>query len=81
MKLRSGKTSRLLCVKNAWCIHYSVACDAGYVGYTYRHLHQRIEARSKEDRQPETTSESSTIWLEPEDIAQSFRLEKVSEQI
>ena len=46
-------------------------CDASYVGYTCRHLHQRIEEH-KESAIGNHFREQHD--MEPEDVAQSFRI-------
>ena len=56
------------------CVVYSFQCslcDAGYVGYTCRHLHQRIEEHkgSAIINHPREQHD-----VEPEDIAQNFRI-------
>ena len=54
-------------------------CDAGYVGYTCRHLHQRIEGHKGSAIGNHLREQHD---MEPEDIAQNFRIfKKVSEQI
>ena len=72
MKLRSGKTSRLLWVNNAWCIHLSMA------GYTCQHLHQRIEERKGSAIGNHLREQHD---MEPEDIAQNFRTLRKCQQI
>ena len=56
------------------CVVYSFQCglcDAGYVGYTCRHLHQRIE----EHKGPAIGNHLREQHdMEPEDITQSFRI-------
>ena len=51
-----------------------VLCDAGYVGYTNA-------LKNTKDQQLKTTSESSTIYMEPKDRTEFSNLKKVSEQI
>ncbi|CAH3025706.1 unnamed protein product, partial [Porites evermanni] len=46
-------------------------CDAGYVGYTCRHLHQRIEEHKGSAIGNHLREQHD---MEPEDIAQSFRI-------
>ena len=48
-------------------------CDAGYVGYTCRHLHQRIEEH-KGSAIGNHLREQHDHDMEPEDIAQSFSI-------
>ena len=59
---------------NQQCVVYSFQCDlcdAGYVGYTCRHLHQRIEEH-KGSAIGNQLREQHDIELE--DIAQNFRI-------
>ena len=60
MKLRSRKTSRLLRVNNAWCIHLNVACVMQAMSATRADTYTN-ELKNTKDRQSKTTSESSTI--------------------
>lgn len=56
------------------CVVYSFQCglcDAGYVGYTCRHLHQRIEEHKGSAIGNHLREQHD---MEPEDIAQSFRI-------
>ena len=56
------------------CVVYSFQCslcDAGYVGYTCRHLHQRIEEHKGSAIANHLREQHD---MEPEDIAQSFRI-------
>ena len=56
------------------CVVYSFQCglcDAGYVGYTCRHLHQRIEEHKGSEIGNHLIEQHD---MEPEDIAQSFRI-------
>ena len=56
------------------CVVYyfkCVLCDAGYVGYTCRHLHQRIEEHKGSAVGNHLRKQHD---LEPDDIAQSFRI-------
>ena len=56
------------------CVVYSFKCslcDAGYVGYTCRHLHQRIEEHKGSAIGNHLREQHD---MEPEDIAQSFRI-------
>ena len=46
-------------------------CDAGYVGYTCRHLHQRIEEHKGSAIGNHLREQHD---MEPEDIAQNFRI-------
>ena len=46
-------------------------CDAGYVGYTCRHLHQRIEEHKGSAIGNHLREQH---YMEPEDIAQNFRI-------
>ena len=48
-------------VNNAWCIHSSVACVMQAVLASRADTYTN-ELKSREDRQSETASESSTIW-------------------
>ena len=50
---------------------YTSLCDAGYVGYTCRHLHQRIEEHKGSAIGNHLREQHD---MEPEDIAQSFRI-------
>ena len=55
------------------CVVYSFQCglcDAGYVGYTCRHLHQRIEEHKGSAIGNHLKEQHD---MEPEDIAQNFR--------
>ena len=65
---------------NQQCVVYYFKCDlcdSGYVGYTCRHLHQRIE-----EHKGSAVGNQSAVGnhlreqhdLEPDDIAQSFRI-------
>ena len=61
------------------CVVYSFQCglcDAGYVGYTCRHLHQRIDEHKGSAIRNHLREQHD---MEPEDIASD--LNKVSEQI
>ncbi|XP_073237961.1 uncharacterized protein [Porites lutea] len=56
------------------CMVYSFQCslcEAGYVGYTCRHLHRRIEEHKGSAIGNHLTEQHD---MEPEDIAQSFRI-------
>ena len=56
------------------CVVYSFQCslcDAGYVGYTCRHLHQRIEEHKVSAIGNHLREQHD---MEPEDIAQTFRI-------
>ena len=56
------------------CVVYSFQCglcDAGYVGYTCRHLHQRIEEHKGSAIGNHFREQHD---MEPEDIAQRFRI-------
>ena len=56
------------------CVVYSFQCslcDAGYVGYTCRHLHKRIEEHKGSAIGNHLREQHD---MEPEDIAQSFRI-------
>ena len=56
------------------CVVYSFQCglcDAGYVGYTCRHLHQRIEEHKGSAIGNHLREQHD---MEPEDIAQNFRI-------
>ena len=56
------------------CVVYSFQCslcDAGYVGYTCRHLHQRTEEHKGSAIGNHLREQHD---MEPEDIAQSFRI-------
>ena len=56
------------------CVVYSFQrglCDAGYVGYTCRHLHQQTEEHKRSAIGNHFRERHDT---EPEDIAQSFRI-------
>ena len=56
------------------CVEYSFQCslcDAGYAGYTCRHLHQRIEEHKGSAIGNHLREQHD---MEPEDIAQSFRI-------
>ena len=56
------------------CVVYSFQCslcDAGYVGYTCRHLHRRIEEHKGSAIGNHLREQHD---MEPEDIAQSFRI-------
>ena len=56
------------------CVVYSFKCglcDAGYVGYTCRHLHQRIEEHKGSAIGYHLREQHN---MEPEDIAQNFRI-------
>ena len=56
------------------CVVYSFQCglcDAGYVGYTCRHLHQRIEEHKRLAIENHLREQHD---IEPENIAQSFRI-------
>ena len=46
-------------------------CDAGYVGYTCRHLHQRIEEHKGSAIGNQLREQRD---MEPEDITQCFRI-------
>ena len=57
---------------NQQCVVYSFQCglcDAGYVSYTCRHLHQRIEEHKGSANHLREQHD-----IEPEDIAQNFRI-------
>ena len=71
MKLRSGKTSRLLCVNNAWFIHFSVACVMQAMSATRADTYtgQRIEEHKGSAIGNHLREQHD---IEPEDIAQSF---------
>ena len=56
------------------CVVYSFQCglcDAGYVGYTCQHLHQRIEEHKGSAIGNHLREQND---MEPEDIAQNFRI-------
>ena len=58
------------------CVVYSFQCglcDAGYVGYTCRHLQQRIEEHKGSAIENHLREQHD---IEPENIAQSFRILK-----
>ena len=67
---------------NQQCVVYNFQCnlcDAGYVGYTYRHLHQRIEEHKGSAIGSHLKEQHDTA---PDDIAQFFKiLKKVPEQV
>ena len=59
---------------NQQCVVYSFQCglcDAGYVGYTCRHLHQRIEEHKGSAIGNHLREQHD---MEPEDIAENFRI-------
>ena len=59
---------------NQQCVVYSFQCslcDAGYVGYTCRHLHQRIEEHKGSAIGNHLREQHD---MEPEDLAQRFRI-------
>ena len=59
---------------NQQCVVYSFQCglcDAGYVGYACRHLHQRIEEHKGSAIGNHLREQHD---IEPEDIAQNFRI-------
>ena len=61
---------------NQQCVVYSFQCglcDAGYVGYTCRHLHQRIEEHKGSAIENHLREQHD---IEPEDIAQNLKILK-----